>query len=344
VIRANHPVRVGINGFGRIGRVFFRVARRRREEISVVWINNLLNDETLEYLLRHDSVFGLFEGSVARSGPNEIVVDGEKIRVTSEADPSNLDWGELGVDVVLEATGKFRTREQAAVHLGGGARKVIVSAPVKGPVDATIVIGVNHETLRPEHQVVSIASCTTNCLAPVAKVLDEAFGIRHGLMTTVHAFTNDQRLVDTPHKKLRRSRAAANNIVPTTTGAASAVGAVLPRLAGKLNGMSMRVPVPDGSVVDLTADLGRRVKDAAEINAAFRAASEHGLRGVLSYTEDELVSTDVIGQPFSAILDARSTLSLDGEMVKVVAWYDNEWGFSNRCADLVALLGNGAPG
>ncbi len=339
-IRAKSKVRVGINGFGRIGRAFFRIAHARRAELEVVWVNDKTDDPTMEYLLKYDTVFGRFDGHVARGGPNEFRADDWRVRVTSEMDPGRIRWGDLGVDVVLESTGAFRSREKAALHLKGGARKVIISAPVKGPVDATIVIGVNDAVLDPRHQVVSIASCTTNALAPVAKVLDESFGIRRGLMTTVHAFTNDQRLLDTPHKKLRRARAAANNIIPTTTGAASALGDVLPRLQGKLNGMSMRVPVPDGSVVDLTVDLLRPVSSASEVNAALRAAAQGALRGVLAYEEDEIVSSDIVGRPESSIVDAASTLVMDRDMVKVIAWYDNEWGFSNRCADLAALLSN----
>jgi len=340
VIRADRRVRLGINGFGRIGRAFFRVAHARQDELEVVWVNDLTDDPTMEYLLKYDTVFGRFEGHVGRDGAHEFFADGWRVRVTSEKDPAAIRWGDLGVDVVLEATGIFRSREKAALHLQGGAGKVIVSAPAKGPIDATVVVGVNHDQLRPAHRVVSIASCTTNALAPVARVLDDAFGIRHGLVTTVHAFTNDQRLVDTAHKKLRRARAAANNIVPTTTGAAATIGEVLPRLKGKLDGMSMRVPVPDGSIVDVTVDLERRVRDRAEVNEALRAAARGPLQGVLAYEEDEIVSSDVIGLPFSSIVDAPSTIALDGEMVKVVAWYDNEWGFANRCADLAALLAN----
>jgi glyceraldehyde 3-phosphate dehydrogenase len=339
-IRAQKKVRVGINGFGRIGRLFFRIAHARSEELEVVWVNDLTDDPTMEYLLKYDTVFGRFEGQIDPGGKGEFFADGRRVRVTSEKDPAAIKWGELGVEIVLESTGAFRSREKAAKHLQGGARKVIISAPAKGAVDATVVIGVNHDRLGPEHRIVSNASCTTNALAPVAKVLDDAFGIRRGLMTTVHAFTNDQRLLDLPHDSLRRARAAANNIVPTTTGAAAAVGEVLPKLNGKLNGMSMRVPVPDGSVVDLTVDLSRRVETADEINAAFRDASEKDLRGILDYETAEIVSSDVIGQPASAIVDAPSTMLLDGDMVKVIAWYDNEWGYSNRCADLAALLAN----
>ena len=339
VIHAKKKLRVGVNGFGRIGRLFFRIAHARREELEVVWVNDLTDDPTMEYLLRYDTVFGRFDAEVRPGARGEFFVDERRVRVTSEKDPAAIRWGELGVDIVLESTGAFRSRDKAAKHLQGGAKKVVISAPAKGAIDATIVIGVNEELLRPEHKVVSNASCTTNALAPIAKVLDESFGVRRGLMTTVHAFTNDQRLLDLPHDALRRARAAANNIVPTTTGAASAVGEVLPRLKGKLNGMSMRVPVPDGSIVDLTCDLGRRV-DVRDVNDALRTASQNALRGIVDYTTDEIVSSDVIGQPASSIVDGASTMVIDGDMVKVVAWYDNEWAYANRCADLAALLGN----
>jgi len=340
VIRAKRRVRLGINGFGRIGRAFFRVAHGRQDEFEVAWVNDRNDDPTLEYLLKYDTVFGAFDAHIGRERDGEFFVNGWRVRVTSELDPAAIRWGDLGVDVVLEATGVFRTLEKASLHLQGGAGKVIISAPAKGPVDANVVVGVNDETLRPEHRVVSIASCTTNALAPVAKVLDDSFGIRRGLMTTVHAFTNDQRLVDTAHKKLRRARAAANNIVPTTTGAAAAIGDILPKLKGRLNGMSMRVPVPDGSILDLVVELERRVADAKEVNEAFRAAARGGMLGVLACEEDEIVSSDVVGRPQSSIVDLRSTLVLDGEMVKAVSWYDNEWGFANRCVDLAALLVN----
>ncbi|HZU98644.1 MAG TPA: type I glyceraldehyde-3-phosphate dehydrogenase [Planctomycetota bacterium] len=339
MIRAEKKLRIGINGFGRIGRLFFRIARARREELEVVWVNDLTDDPTMEYLLRYDTVFGRFEGEVEPGARGEFFVDGQRVRVSSEKDPAAIKWGDLGVDLVLESTGAFRSREKAARHLLGGARKVILSAPAKGAVDATVVIGVNHDVLRPEHKVVSNASCTTNALAPVAKVLDETFGIRRGFMTTVHAFTNDQRLLDLPHDALRRARAAANNIVPTTTGAATAVGEVLPRLKGKLDGISMRVPVPDGSIVDLTCDLARGAQ-VRDVNDALSGAANGALRGILDFTRDEIVSSDVIGEPASSIVDGASTMVMEGDMVKVVAWYDNEWGYANRCADLAALLGN----
>lgn len=339
VVRAKKKVRVGINGFGRIGRLFFRIAHARREELEVVWVNDLTDDPTMEYLLRYDTVFGRFEGAIDPGGRGEFFVDGKRVLVTGEKDPAGIKWGDLGVDIVLESTGHFRSKDKAAKHLAGGAKKVIISSPAKGEVDATVVIGVNHEILGPQHRIVSNASCTTNALAPVAKVLDDAFGIRRGLMTTVHAFTNDQRLLDLPHDALRRARAAANNIVPTSTGAASAVGEVLPRLKGKLNGLSMRVPVPDGSIVDLTADLAKKVSED-EINDALKKASLGPLKGILACETDEIVSSDVIGRPESSIVDVPSTMVLDGDMAKVMAWYDNEWGYANRCADLAALLSN----
>jgi glyceraldehyde 3-phosphate dehydrogenase len=339
VIRAKKKVRVGINGFGRIGRLFFRIAYARPEELEVVWVNDLTDDPTMEYLLKYDTVFGRFDGKLDPGGKGEFFIDGKRVLVTGEKDPANLKWGDLGVDIVLESTGHFRSKDKAAKHLAGGAKKVIISAPAKGEVDATVVIGVNHEQLTGAHRIVSNASCTTNALAPMAKVLDDAFGIRRGLMTTVHAFTNDQRLLDLPHDALRRARAAANNIVPTTTGAASAVGEVLPRLKGKLDGLSMRVPVPDGSIVDLTADLNAKPSDE-EINAALRKAAEGPMKGILACEPDEIVSSDVIGRPESSVIDLQSTMTIDGDMAKVMAWYDNEWGYSNRCADLAALLSN----
>ena len=339
VIQAKRKIRVGINGFGRIGRLFFRIAHARGEELEVVHVNDLTDDPTMEYLLRYDSVFGRFDGRVEAGESGEFLVDGRRISVSANKDPASIPWGDLGCEIVLESTGAFRTREKAALHLKGGARKVVLSAPAKGPVDAMVVIGVNHETLDPSHVVVSNASCTTNCLAPIAKVLHAAFGIRRGFMTTVHAYTNDQRLLDLPHDALRRARAAAVNIVPTTTGAATAVGEVLPELNGRLDGMSIRVPVPDGSIVDLVADLCRRTT-AEEINAVLREAAAGAMKGVIDCTDDEIVSSDVIGEPCSALADLASTSVLDGDMAKVVAWYDNEWGYSNRCADLIAHLGN----
>ncbi|RMG11229.1 MAG: type I glyceraldehyde-3-phosphate dehydrogenase [Planctomycetota bacterium] len=339
VVRSQRKLKVGINGFGRIGRLVFRAMYARKEEFEVVAVNDLTDDPTLEYLLRYDTVHGRFSGNLEPGGLGEFFIDGRRVRVTSERDPKAIDWGSLGVDVVVESTGVFRTREQAAAHLDAGAKKVIISAPAKGPVDATIVVGVNHDRLEPGHRVVSNASCTTNALAPLAKVLHDRFGIESGLMTTIHAFTNGQRLLDVPHKKLRRARAAPNNIVPTTTGAAVAVGLVLPELDGKLGGMSVRVPVPDGSLVDLVVNLSRDVT-AEEINSALAEASRGDLKGVLGYTEDEVVSSDIVGQPESSIVDALSTVTITPRTAKVLTWYDNEWGYSNRVVDLAALLGN----
>jgi glyceraldehyde 3-phosphate dehydrogenase len=339
VIRAKRKIRVGINGFGRIGRLFFRIAHARSEEFEVVHVNDLTDDPTMEYLLKYDSIFGRFDGVVEPGALGEFFVDGRRVLVTAEKDPAAIKWGDLGVDVVLEATGVFRSKEKAGKHLEGGAKRVVISAPAKGEVDATVVVGVNHDVLRPEHRVVSNASCTTNCLAPVASVLHREFGIRRGFMTTVHAYTNDQRLLDLPHDALRRARAAAINIVPTTTGAASAVGEVLPALKGRLDGISMRVPVPDGSIVDLTADLERKAS-AEEINAVLKTAADGAMKGIIDFTMDEIVSSDVVGEPCSSLVDGASTSVLDGDMAKIVAWYDNEWGYSNRCADLIALMGS----
>ena len=339
VIRANRKIRVGINGFGRIGRLFFRIAHARPEELEVVHVNDLTDDPTMEYLLRYDSVFGRFDAKVDGGDKGEFFVDGRRVGVTSERDPAAIPWGDLGAEIVLESTGAFRSREKAALHLKGGARKVVISAPGKGEVDATIVVGVNHQSLEKKHVVVSNASCTTNCLAPVAQVVHRSIGIRRGFMTTVHAYTNDQRLLDLPHDALRRARAAPSNIVPTTTGAATAVGQVLPELKGRLDGISMRVPVPDGSIIDLVADLSRKTTPE-EINAVLKEAAAGAFRGVIECTDDEIVSSDVVGEPCSALVDCASTSVLDGDMAKIIAWYDNEWGYSNRCADLIAHLGN----
>ena len=328
-------IKVGINGFGRIGRSVFRILSSR-PDIEVVAINDLFENEQLAYLLKYDTVMGRFPGEVRVEG-DVMWVNGEAVRMTAERDPGNLPWGELGVDVVIESTGVFRTRDKIARHLDGGAPKVILTVPAKDEIDATIVIGVNDEALRPEHRIVSNASCTTNCLAPIVKVLDESFGIVQGFMSTVHAYTNDQRLADVPHKDFRRSRAAAENIIPTTTGAAKAVGKVLPHLAGKLDGMAMRVPVPDGSIVDLVCQVGKPAT-REEINAAVRAAAEGPLARVIEYSEVPLVSSDIIGNPHSSIFDAISTTSQGDGFLRVVAWYDNEWGYSNRVVDLLGRL------
>jgi glyceraldehyde 3-phosphate dehydrogenase len=331
-------VRVGINGFGRIGRNAFRAARERDADIDFVAVNDLTDARTLGHLLEYDSTLGRYPGTVeAREA--SLVVDGQELRVLAERDPAALPWGELGADVVIESTGLFTDRENAAKHLDGGAKKVVISAPATGP-DVTVALGVNFDEAydRDAHQVISNASCTTNCLAPVAKVLHDAIGIRHGLMTTIHAYTADQRLQDMPHKDLRRARAAAINLIPTSTGAAKAIGLVVPELDGKLHGFSIRAPIATGSVVDLTAEVERETS-AEEVNAAFAAAADTGsLEGILAYTEDPIVSSDIERSPFSAIFDAELTSVVDGTLVKVVAWYDNEWGYSNRLVDLVQRL------
>ena len=331
-------VKVGINGFGRIGRNVFRAAHEAGADIEFVAVNDLTDTGTLAHLLKYDSILGRFPGSV-ESAEGSISVDGQEIRVLSERDPADLPWGELGVDVVLESTGLFTARADAAKHLEAGAKKVVISAPAKEP-DVTVALGVNFESdYDPaSHHIISNASCTTNCLAPLAKVLHEAFGIEHGLMTTIHAYTADQRLQDLPHKDLRRARAAAVNLIPTTTGAAKAVGLVLPELNGKLNGFAMRAPVITGSVVDLVFQPSRAV-DVAEVNAAAKAAAEGPLEGIFSYTEDPIVSTDIVGDPHSSIFDAEQTMAIgDGQMIKAVAWYDNEWGYSNRCVELMTKV------
>jgi glyceraldehyde 3-phosphate dehydrogenase len=331
------PVRVGINGFGRIGRNLYRAAHEAGSELEFVAVNDITDARTLAHLLRYDSILGRFPGSVtARDGA--IAVDGAEIGVLAERDPAALPWEELGVEVVIESTGLFRKREAAAKHLEAGARKVIITAPASDP-DVTVALGVNFDRdYDPErHDIISNASCTTNCLAPVAKVIHEAAGIERGLMTTVHAYTADQRLQDLPHKDLRRARAAALNLIPTTTGAARAVGLVLPELAGRLNGIAVRAPVATGSVVDLTCEVARETS-AEELNAAVREAAAGPLSGILAYTEDPIVSTDIVKDPHSAIFDAEQTMVIDGRLAKVIAWYDNEWGYSNRCVELAAKV------
>jgi len=338
-ITAKRKLRIGINGFGRIGRLAFRVMHARPDEFEVVWVNDLTDDPTLEYLLKYDTVHGRFQGNLEPGGLGEFFIDGKRVNVTSERDPAQIKWGDAGVDVVLECTGAFRSRDLAAKHLEGGAKRVALSAPASGEIDATVVLGVNEGVVQPEHKIVSNASCTTNALAPVAKVIHEAFGLKRGQMTTIHAFTNNQRLLDLPHKKFRRARAAPNNIVPTTTGAAKAVGLVLPELDGRLSGMSVRVPVPDGSLVDLVVETEKETT-AEAVNAALKAASEGPMKNVLGYTADEIVSSDIVGSPESSIVDSLSTDVLGGNMIKILTWYDNEWGYSNRLCDLAALLGN----
>ncbi|HYT31130.1 MAG TPA: type I glyceraldehyde-3-phosphate dehydrogenase [Thermoanaerobaculia bacterium] len=328
-------IRVGINGFGRIGRTVFRILSDR-QDVEVVCINDLFDNDQLAYLLKYDTVMRVFPKEV-RIEADAMFVDRKKTLMTEERDPSKIPWGKLGVQVVVESTGVMLTREKLEKHLAGGARRVILTVPPNEEIDAMIVMGVNDETLKPEHRLVSNASCTTNCLAPIVKVLDEAFGIEEGLMTTVHAYTNDQRLADVPHKDLRRSRAAAENIIPTTTGAARAVGKVLPKLRGKLDGMAMRVPVADGSIVDLTCRLAKPAT-AAQINAAIKTAAEGPMKRIIEYSEVPLVSSDIIGNPHSSIFDALSTAATGDGYAKVVSWYDNEWGYSNRVVDLIPRL------
>jgi glyceraldehyde 3-phosphate dehydrogenase (phosphorylating) len=329
---------IGINGFGRVGRAAFRAAHERGLELEWVGINDLADTETLAHLLKYDSVYGRFPGDVA-AGPDFITVDGAKIQVFNEAEPGALPWGEAGAEIVIEATGRFRTRAAAAGHLEAGARKVVVSAPMKD-ADATVVLGVNYEQAYDpdEHDVISNASCTTNCLAPVARVLHDAVGIRHGLMTTIHAYTADQRLIDLPHKDFRRARAAALNLVPTSTGAAKAIGLVIPELAGKLNGFAVRAPIPTGSIVDLTVET-ERPTSVDELVALFRERSDvDELSGVLAYSDEPLVSSDIVKSTYSAIFDGPLTSVVDETQAKVVAWYDNEWGYSNRLVELAARV------
>jgi glyceraldehyde 3-phosphate dehydrogenase len=329
-------VKIGVNGFGRIGRNFFRAAKQRGADFDFVAVNDITDAKTLAHLLKYDSVLGRFPGQV-RATESGIEVDGDVLRVLAERNPADLPWKELGAQVVLESTGLFTDREKAAAHLEAGAQKVVISAPASGE-DLTMVLGVNDEAYDPAvHHVVSNASCTTNCVAPMAKVLDDAFGLQQGFMTTIHAYTNDQQILDLPHKDLRRARAAGVNIIPTSTGAAKATGLVLPHLKGKLDGMAMRVPVPDGSVTDLVATLSRDVTKE-EVNAAFQAAAASGsLAGKLVYTEDPIVSSDIVGSAASCTFDAGATMVM-GATVKIVGWYDNEWGYSNRLVDLVTMM------
>ncbi|MDP7639939.1 MAG: type I glyceraldehyde-3-phosphate dehydrogenase [Candidatus Hydrogenedentes bacterium] len=326
-------IKVGINGFGRIGKLVFRAAMAHEEvDIDVVGVNDVTDAATLAHLLKYDSSMGRYPGTVvAKDGAIE--VDGAAIPIFAERVPAQLKWGDLGVDIVLESTGIFRAKEQCMMHVDAGAKKVLLSVPPKDAVDAIIVLGVNDDTLKSSDVVVSNASCTTNCLAPMAKVLHESFGIKRGLMNTIHAYTNDQRLQDMPHSDLRRSRAAAESIIPTTTGAARAVGEVLPALKGKLDGFAMRVPIPVGSAVDLTVELEKNAT-ADEVNAAIKAAANGPLKGVIEYCVDPIVSADIVGNPASSIFDSLLTTVMDGNFAKAVSWYDNEWGYSNRCVDL----------
>jgi glyceraldehyde 3-phosphate dehydrogenase len=323
---------IGINGFGRIGRSVFRILSER-DDINVVCINDLFDNEQLAYLLKYDTVMGIFQKEV-QATEDALYVGDQKIEMTEHRDPAVIPWKDLGVDVVIESTGVFRERAGLEKHLTAGAQKVLLTVPAKDEIDATIVLGVNDDELKAEHRIVSNASCTTNCLAPIAKIIDESFGLEEGFITTVHAYTNDQRLADVPHKDFRRSRAAGENIIPTTTGAARAVGKVLPGLAGKLDGLAMRVPVPDGSIVDLVARVQGK-PSAAEVNAAVRQAADGPMKQVLEYSEAPLVSSDIIGNPHSSIFDAMSTSSLEDGYFRVVSWYDNEWGYSNRVVDLI---------
>jgi glyceraldehyde 3-phosphate dehydrogenase len=326
-------VKVGINGFGRIGRNLFRAATEAGADIDFVAVNDLTDSDTLAHLLKYDSILGRFPEEVEASGET-LSVGGKELKVLSERDPADLPWGDLGVDVVIESTGFFTKRDDAAKHLAAGAKKVIISAPATDP-DVTVALGVNFDTAYDpdSHHIISNASCTTNCLAPFAKALNDAVGIKHGLMTTIHAYTADQRLQDMPHSDLRRARAAALNLIPTTTGAAKAVGLVLPELEGKLNGVAVRAPVATGSVVDLVFEANGKT-EPDEINGAVKAAAEGPMKGILAYTEDPIVSTDIVKDPHSSIFDAGQTMVLDGTMVKAVSWYDNEWGYSNRCVEL----------
>ena len=330
-------VKVAINGFGRIGRNVFRAAHDAGADLDIVAINDLVDTETLAHLLKYDSILGRFDVDV-EAGEGSITVDGKEIKVLAERDPADLPWGDLDVDVVLESTGFFTKRDDAAKHLAAGAKKVIISAPATDP-DVTVALGVNFDDYDPEnHNIISNASCTTNCLAPFAKVINDSVGIEQGLMTTIHAYTSDQRLQDMPHKDLRRARAAAQNLIPATTGAAKAVGLVLPELAGKLSGFAVRAPVITGSVVDLTFTPSKATS-AEEINAAVKAAAEGPLKGILAYTEDPIVSSDIVGDPHSSIFDAQLTQVIgDGTLVKAVSWYDNEWGYSNRCVELLGKV------
>ena len=332
-------VRVGINGFGRIGRSVFRILAER-PGFEVVAVNDLYDNEVLAYLLRHDSVMGLFRGDL-RVDADFLYLDGRQVAMTAEKDPAAIPWGDLGVELVVESTGVFRRKAQLERHLAGGAEKVLLTVPAKDEIDRMVVIGVNDDDLRSDDRIVSNASCTTNCLAPIAKVLHEAFTIEEGILSTVHAYTNDQRLADVPHKDLRRSRAAAVNIIPTSTGAARAVGKVLPALEGKLDGIAMRVPVPNGSIVDFVCRVAAR-PDTVAVNAAVRAAAAGPLARIVEYSETPHVSTDIIGNPHSAVFDAPSTEARGDGWVRIVAWYDNEWGYSNRVADLLERLA--APG
>ena len=327
--------RIAINGFGRIGRTVTRIAKLR-DHYDVIAVNDLAEPEDLAYAFKYDSIHGTYPGTVLLDG-DQLTIDDDQFVILSEPDPAKLPWDKLGVDYVIESTGRFRKVAELEQHLNAGARRVIVTVPTKDPLPATVVLGVNDEVVQQDSRIISNASCTTNCAAPIARILHEAFGLRRGLLTTVHAYTSDQRLIDAPHKDPRRSRNAATNIVPTSTGAARAIGLVLPALAGRLDGMAMRAPVPDGSLVDLTVELERKA-DREAINAAVAAAAKGPLKGIVEYQTDPIVSGDIIGNPHSSIFDSLLTQSLDGEMVKVISWYDNEWGYSTRIAELIARV------
>ncbi|MDH3884682.1 MAG: type I glyceraldehyde-3-phosphate dehydrogenase [Desulfobacterales bacterium] len=328
-------IQVGINGFGRIGRSVYRIISDRND-MEVVAINDLFDNEQLAYLLKYDTVMGIFDKEVTAES-DAMTVDNHRVVMTEHRDPAQIPWKDLGAQFVIESTGVFRTREPLEKHMAAGAEKVILTVPAKEEIDATIVIGVNDKELKPEHRIVSNASCTTNCLAPIAKILDDEFSLEEGFITTVHAYTNDQRLADVPHKDFRRSRAAGENIIPTTTGAAKAVGKVLPQLKGKLDGLAMRVPVPDGSIVDLVFRMGKKAS-RDDINAAIREAAAGPMKHVVEYSEAPLVSSDIIGNTHSSIFDALSTNSQEDGYARIVSWYDNEWGYSNRVVDLIKML------
>ncbi len=331
-------IRVGINGFGRIGRQVIRASKEQGRDLDFVAVNDLTDTKTLAHLFKYDSVHRTYRGDVT-ANEGSITIDGDDLKVLSEKDPAKLPWKDLGVDLVLESTGRFTTGEDAAKHIAGGAKKVIISAPANGE-DITIVMGVNHEKYdAAKHNIISNASCTTNCLVPMVKVIRDAFGFRHGSMTTIHSYTNDQQILDLPHKDLRRARAAAVSMIPTTTGAAKATSLVIPEVKGKIDGIAIRVPTPDVSFTDLVVEVDRPTS-IDEVNAAFKKASSSGpLKGIVDYTEVELVSADYIGNPFSCILDAKCTNVIDGTLVKVCGWYDNEWGYSSRCVDLLHFVG-----
>lgn len=328
-------VNVAINGFGRIGRLVLRAVMKYHPEVNVVAINDLTDAKTLAYLFKYDSIHKIFDGEVSHT-EDSIIVNGKKIRIYAEKDPEALPWKELGVEYVIESTGLFTSREKAGKHIKAGAKKVLISAPAKDEVDATVVMGVNHTVLKPEHVIVSNASCTTNCLAPVAKVLHDKFGIIGGLMTTVHSYTNDQRILDLPHSDLRRARAAAMSMIPTSTGAAKAIGLVIPDLKGKLDGVAIRVPTPDGSLVDLAVNVEKEVSKEA-VNAAMKEAAEGAMKGYLMYSDEPIVSIDIVGNPHSSIFDSLTTY-VKGNMVKIFSWYDNEWGYSCRIVDLMVYM------